>query len=188
MRVTDSGRYYRHQALRHTPARQTDRTAQLKTTMAQKSLESKIFQCLGLSLVQLKQLSLGEMLNLLETQHWLAAYCALYISQKKLSHLHYSSVKKYLVRPKKVRDMRCDRRESIAIVSNRYGTTGMDPMGILKSLDFARANHPLAKLDNFKDAQIKIDRLSKQFGYPDLSHDQLLELSSFDCSTKDENS
>jgi len=27
MRVTDSGRYYRHQAQRHTPARQTDRTA-----------------------------------------------------------------------------------------------------------------------------------------------------------------
>jgi hypothetical protein len=156
-----------------------DEIDKLKTAMARQSLESKICNYLSTNMIQLEQLSLQEMQDLLTAQPWLVAYCHVYISQKNLSHLHYSSVKKYLIRPKKVRDLKCDRRESIAVVSNRYGTTGMDPLGILKSLDLARSNHPLAKLDNFKDTRSTIEQLSKLFGYSELSNYQLLELCSF---------
>lgn len=150
--------------------------AKLEVAMAQTSLESKILQHLDLNHTQFEQLTRKDMLQMLTTQPWLVAYCQLYIAQKRLSHLHYSSVRKYLIQPKKVRDKRGDRRESITVVSNHYGTTGMDPLGIVKLLDQARAHHPLARLEDHEQARIHIEHLSRQFGYQSLPPDQLLDL------------
>ena len=50
------------------------------------------------------------------------------------------------VTPKRERDARDDPRERATVVPNTHGTTGMDPLRLVRELDEARAAHPLAAL------------------------------------------
>jgi hypothetical protein len=121
----------------------------------------------------------GGLSALTRQQPWLLVYGQLYNAQRDLSHTHYALVLKYITRPKQDRDIQADRREYVTVVNNARGTTGMDPMGIMIRLDQARAQHPLARLNDDN----KVKRLVKSYlpslGFKRLSHEQLLALSNF---------
>ncbi|MBD6618462.1 hypothetical protein FNW02_22205 [Komarekiella sp. 'clone 1'] len=152
----------------------------LENSMNIDSIESKIFQALGINKETFNHLTENVLLLLLQQNYWLVAYLQLYNAQKILSHVHYSSIQKYLVRPKISRDISCDRREVITVVSNSYGTTGMSPKGILWLLDQARANHPLARMNSGVKLKQEINILLNQFDYKQLKHTELLSISKFD--------
>lgn len=152
----------------------------LKLAMSQDSIEAKIYHKLGLNRQQINRLSEREALHLLTENPWLAAYNQLYTAQKEQSHIHYSSIKKYLIRPKRIRDSNRDSREKVTVVSNQYGTTGMNPLGIVKIIDRARANHPLNNLTRTKNLTQESKKLAMALGITFLSRKKLSSLCSLD--------
>ena len=143
---------------------------QLEQTMAQPSIETKIVNQIGFDPAQVSR---KTAIDTLLQYPWLSAYCQLYLAQRRLSRIHYASVQKYLMRPKQIRDKERDRREDITVVSNRYGTTGMKPLGILKRIDEARASHCLAKFTSDRSVRTVFDKQSQEMGYRPLSSVQL---------------
>jgi uncharacterized protein (DUF2252 family) len=112
--------------------------------------------------------------NLLAAKPWLTAYVALFEAQRHVSRTHYATVLKYLVRPKQTRDQQGDPRERITIVANTHGTTGMEPLGILRDLDLARANHFLRDIAHRGRNQVR--RQLDNWRVRQRSHAELLAL------------
>jgi hypothetical protein len=110
----------------------------------------------------------------LATKPWLAAYVLLFEAQANVSHTHYATVLKYLVRPKQIRDQQADPRERITVVANTHGTTGMDPSGIMRDLDRARANHFLRDIAHRGRYQIR--RQLETWKVRPRNHSELLAL------------
>lgn len=156
-----------------------DAIKKLEQSMQIDSIEKKIFQILELTKPEFEQLDEAALLSLLKHSQWLVAYLEIYNAQKTLSHVHYSSIQKYLAKPKNFRDANRDHREAVTVVSNSYGTTGMSPKGILWMLDKARANHPLARMNSGVKLKQQSNILLNQFGYKQLQHTELLNISRF---------
>jgi hypothetical protein len=152
--------------------------AKLKNSMAMDTIEKKIFDKLGINKMDFNQLNENSLLNLLKDNYWLSIYLQLYNAQKKLSIVHYSSIQKYLVKPKKYRDVYQDRRETVTVVSNELGTTGMNPKpnDILWLLNEARINHPLAKMNSGVTLKKQIKIALDNFNYQQLGHTKLSKL------------
>jgi len=152
---------------------------QMQLAMAQPSLEARLLGQLGLSRAALARLDSGGLSAVTRQHPWLLLYWQLYNAQRDLSHTHYALVLKYITRPKQEREMQTDRREYVTVVNNARGTTGMDPLGIMVRLDQARAQHPLARLNENNE----VKRLAKSYlpslGFKRLTHEQLLALSNF---------
>ena len=134
--------------------------ARIERSMRAPSLEARVLECLGRSRVSDR--------DLLAAEPWLVAYVVLFEAQSHVSRTHYATVLKYLVRPKRARDQQADPRERITIVANTHGTTGMDPMGIMRDLDLARANHFLRDTARHGRDRIRLARAR--------SHAELLAL------------
>lgn len=101
-----------------------------------------------------------------QSPDWIWAYVDLYNAQRDMSRAHYALVAKFLLQPSEKRKQNKDPREYVTVVDNSHGTTGMDPIKVVKYLDDARAAHPLTRFNGVK-------------GRPKpakLSHDQLLRL------------
>jgi hypothetical protein len=105
------------------------------------SIEARLLKRLGKLCLSAGDLTPGGVESLLAAEPWLAAYVSLFEAQRHVSRAHYATVLKYLVRPKQIRDQQTDPRERITIVANTHGTTGMEPLGIMRDLDLARTNH-----------------------------------------------
>jgi hypothetical protein len=110
------------------------------------SLEEQICQQLHLTKKEINELDERAVLGVLASHPLLAAYALLYKAQRDVSRAHYGTVRQYLINPKRARDAQADHREAIIIVANTHGTTGMDPLHIMKQLDEARAHHGLASI------------------------------------------
>jgi hypothetical protein len=140
------------------------------------SLEEQIYTQLGLTKQAINALNERAVLGVLAQHPWLAAYALLYKAQKDVSHAHYGTVMHYLVKPKCARDAHADPREAVTIVANTHGTTGMDPLQIMKHLNEARARHFLAPLSVGERARQLIRREVSALGYVPPTHAQLLRL------------
>jgi hypothetical protein len=140
------------------------------------SIEEQISQQLGLTLQELNALDERAVLGVLPRAPWLAAYAVLYKAQKDVSHAHYGTVMHYLIKPKRARDVQADPREAVIIVANTHGTTGMDPLHIMKQLDEARAHHVLASLSVGEQTRQCMARIVSDLGYVPLTHVELLRL------------
>jgi hypothetical protein len=140
------------------------------------SLEEQIYMQLGLTKQAINALNERAVLSVLAQHPWLAAYALLYKAQKDVSHTHYGTVMHYLVQPKRARDAHADPREAVTIVANTHGTTGMDPLQIMKHLNEARAHHFLASLSIGERARQWIKQAVSALGYVPPTHTQLLRL------------
>ena len=140
------------------------------------SLEEQIYTQLGLTKQAINALNERAVLRVLAQHPWLAAYALLYKAQKDVSQAHYGTVMHYLVNPKRARDAHADPREAVTIVANTHGTTGMDPLQIMKHLNEARAHHFLASLSVGERARQWIRREVSALGYVPPTHAQLLRL------------
>jgi hypothetical protein len=86
-----------------------------------------------------------------------------------------------VVTPKRERDARDDPRERATVVPNTHGTTGMDPLRLVRELDEASAAHPLAALGS--QARVGLDATLRRLGYRRRGHAELLSLcSSVTCA------
>ena len=158
------------------PAQVSNINQALKT----QTLQSKIMRALNLTQPAFDELNESQLLGLLNEHRWLAAYLPLYNAQRDISTAHIGLMEKFFVRPKMTRDQLNDIREQKTIVDNKFGTTGMDPIGIVREFNRCRVAHPLNRLNRFRAVRQKIDQLNRGFGLPTLSHRELLDLANFE--------
>lgn len=147
----------------------------LETSLEHDSIDARLSQMLATPVEALRQLTSEDATLMLSANPWIAAYAALYDAQRDASRAHHGAVTLYLTTPKKSRDSQNDPREHVTVVPNTHGTTGMDPMGILRQLNDARSNHPLTAFSI--RARQAVTMQLESFGYRPLSHAKLMTLS-----------
>jgi hypothetical protein len=146
----------------------------IERSMAAPSIEARLLVRLGKARLSACDRTAVEVDNLLAAEPWLPAYVSLFEAQSQVSRTHYATVLKYLVRPKQMRDQQADPRERITIVPNTHGTTGMEPLGIMRDLDLARAGHLLRGIARHGKMQVR--RQLEDWGVQRYSHAGLLAL------------
>ncbi len=104
----------------------------------------------ALSIPTLQTRLTAELANESEPPDWIWAYVDLYNSQRDMSRAHFALVAKFLLQPSIERKKNNDPREYNTVVNNSHGTTGMDPIRVVKYLDKARAAHPLQAFNKVK--------------------------------------
>jgi len=144
-------------------------------------IDTRIEQRLRMPLKKINDLPSSDVRSLLAHNPWLSPYLELFRSQRDLSRAHYATILKYLVRPKQRRDQTNDAREAETVVTNTHGTTMMHPSGILKQLDEARREHPLARLGARDSLSDLMQRQLASFGYRPAPHAELMQM----CRTQD---
>jgi hypothetical protein len=140
------------------------------------SIEEQIYQQLRPAKKEINERDEKAALGMLASHPWLAAYALLYKAQRDVSRAHYGTVRQYLIKPKRARDAQADPREAIIIVANTHGTTGMDPLHIMKQPDEARAHHGLASISVGERARQFMARVLNELGYMPPTHAELLRL------------
>lgn len=158
------------------PALMPRSVEKIEAAMASDSIEVRIWKRLGITRDALDQLDVRACEALLDANPWLAALSVVYDAQRDLSRAHYGTVVKYLIEPKRDRDARADPRERDTVVPNTHGTTGMDPLQILRELDEARANHPLAALGSRASSRERLNAILRRLGHRPWRHKELLSL------------
>jgi len=146
----------------------------LAAAMSAGSIEARILKRLGTTRDALDRLDPRESQALVDANPWLAACTAVYDAQRDLSRAHYGTVTRYLVEPKRQRDARRDPRELVTVVPNTHGTTGMDPLRVVRDLDEARAHHPLAALASRTRERMAV--ILRRLGHRVWNHRELLSL------------
>jgi len=146
--------------------------------MEMPSVQTKIKEEIGYSLEEMSELPVysqkRQAEDLLADKPWLAAYGRLYSVQEAVSKMHLGTIQKFLVRPKQTRDMAKDPREDVTVVDNKYGTTDMDPLGIIHHLYNARAKHCLEHLSKHKKLVDSV--LETEYGFQPKTKPQLIEM------------
>lgn len=148
----------------------------IEAAMSSDSIEARILRRIGRTRDALGRLEDRGAEALLEANPWVAAYVVVYDAQRDLSRAHYGTVTRYLIEPKRERDARDDPRERVTVVPNTHGTTGMDPLRILRELDEARADHPLASFRSGARSRDRMDAILRRLGHRRWSHKELLRL------------
>lgn len=157
-----------------------EQISRINRALKTETLQSKIMRSINLTQATFDALDETQLLALLDDSPWLAAYLPLYNAQRDISTAHIGLMEKFFVRPKLSRDQLDDIREKKTIVDNKFGTTGMDPIGIVREFNRCRVAHPLNRLNRFRAVRQKIDRLNKKFGLLPFSHRELLNLADFE--------
>lgn len=153
-----------------------EQRAELEQAMVFPSLEQRLEAEIGLSRQELNGLDSADLRTLIQQHPWLLTYLLLYNTQRDLSRTHYALVQKYIIRPKKERDVTGDTREYVTVVDNARGTTGMDPMGIMIQLDEARGKHPLNRLNGELVVREMSGSYLRSLGYTERSPEALRQL------------
>jgi hypothetical protein len=147
----------------------------LAAAMASPSIEARLLARLGTTRDALGRLDAPACEALLDAHPWVAALLAVYDAQRDLSRAHYGTVTRYLTGPKHHRDACADPRERFTVVPNTHGTTGMDPLRIVRALDEARANHPLAAV-GARAPRARLADVLQRLGHRPWRHGELLGL------------
>lgn len=147
----------------------------LAAAMDTASIEARLLARLGTTREALGRLDAAACAALLAAQPWVAALLAVYDAQRDLSRAHYGTVTRYLTGPKHHRDVGADPRERVTVVPNTHGTTGMDPLRIVRALDEARARHPLAAV-GARAPRALLDATLGRLGHRPWRHQELLGL------------